>query len=86
MTDPFLWKILGDASKGSHTYVAGDSRVPALKEFDVMAETAKRAHKDGLVEASFDGRVRSFVVDRLTREGLVRWAKLNLGAEHDPRH
>ena len=86
MTDPFLLKILGDASRGSRTYVAGDSRVPAFHEFEVLAQTAKRAHEDGLVEASFDGRVRSFVVDRLTREGLVRWAKLNLGAEYDPRH
>ena len=78
LNEALLLRILRAAALGPELYRPKDKRVPTLREFQLMVETAEQACANGLIEASFkqpskgkitQGLVRYFTVTGITPEG-----------------
>jgi hypothetical protein len=92
VNDALLLAILRKATEGPECYRPKDHRVPTLREFQLMVDSARQAHRDGLIEGIFQlpskgkitsGLVRSFTVSAITSVGLERLDQLST---HRDRH
>jgi hypothetical protein len=93
LNEALLLRILRAAANGPQSYRPKDKRIPTLREFQLMVETAEQACDNGLIEASFkqpskgkitQGLVRHFNVTGITRKGLQHLAngrRTGMGSE-----
>jgi hypothetical protein len=83
LNEALLLRILRAAAIGPQSYRPKDKRIPTLREFQLMVETAEQASANGLIEASFkqpskgkitQGLVRHFNVEGITPKGMQHLA------------